>query len=89
METEKSPVPTDKNQGIKERLNKVFQDVFKDPTIQIREDMFSLELDGWDSFGHIMLMTAIEEEFKLDMDLVNTRHMTTVGEFLEYLYAHV
>jgi len=88
MEAEKSSVLSDKNQRIKERLNKVFQETFKDPTIQIREDMFSLEIEDWDSFGHLMLMHAIEEEFKLDLDLVDTRHMVQVGDFLNYLYEH-
>ena len=77
---------SDKNQRIKERLNKVFKGVFDNPP-DIREDMFALEIEDWDSFGHLMLMSAIEDEFKIDLDLVDTRHMTTVGEFLNHLYA--
>lgn len=46
-----------------ERLNKVFQEVFDDETIEVNDDTTSEDIDDWDSFEHINLIVAVEEEF--------------------------
>ena len=48
-----------------ERLNKVFQEVFDDETIEVNDDTTSEDIDDWDSFEHINLIVAVEEEFSI------------------------
>ena len=42
-----------------ERLNKVFQEVFDDETIEVNDDTTSEDIDDWDSFEHINLIVAV------------------------------
>ena len=46
-----------------ERLTRIFRDVFENDSIVIRDDMTSVDIEGWDSLSHINLLYAIEKEF--------------------------
>jgi len=48
-----------------ERMSRIFREVFDDPSINIRDDMTSEDIDAWDSLTHIHLIFAIEKEFKI------------------------
>ena len=45
------------------RLNNVFRDIFDDETIELNDETTADDVDGWDSFEHINLVVAIQEEF--------------------------
>jgi acyl carrier protein len=51
--------------SIAERLSRIFREVFDDPSINIRDDMTSQDVDAWDSLTHIHLIFGIEKEFKI------------------------
>jgi acyl carrier protein len=44
-------------------LNEVFQDVFDDSGIEIRDDMTAADVENWDSLTHINLIVALEKAF--------------------------
>ncbi len=45
------------------RMNEVFQDVFDDPGIEIRDDMTAADVENWDSLTHVNLIVALEKTF--------------------------
>jgi acyl carrier protein len=51
--------------SIAERMSRIFRDVFDDPSINIRDDMTSEDIEAWDSLTHIHLIYAMEKEFKI------------------------
>jgi acyl carrier protein len=51
--------------SIADRMSRIFRDVFDDPSINIRDDMTSEDIDAWDSLTHIHLIFAMEKEFKI------------------------
>ena len=63
-----------------ERLNKVFQEVFDDETIEVNDDTTSEDIDDWDSFEHINLIVAVEEEFSIKIPMGKVVTMKNVGE---------
>lgn len=48
-----------------ERLNQVFRDVFDDESITVKDETTADDIEDWDSFEHINLAVAVEEEFSL------------------------
>ncbi len=70
--------------NIQERLHKIFLKVFNcsDPRKTASPD----NLAGWDSLGHLLLVSAIEEEFKIKLtvedifQMVNFRAIQTILE---------
>lgn len=68
-----------------ERLNKVFQEVFDDETIEVNDDTTSEDIDDWDSFEHINLIVAVEEEFSIKIPMRKVVTMKNVGEMADII----
>ena len=41
-------------------LQAIFQEVFDDPRIELRDEMTAADVEGWDSVTHIDLRIAVE-----------------------------
>lgn len=68
-----------------ERLNKVFQDVFDDETIALHDETTADDIDEWDSFEHINLVVAVEEEFSFKIPMGKVVTMKNVGEMVDII----
>ena len=68
-----------------ERLNKVFQDVFDDETIVLHDETTADDIDEWDSFEHINLVVAVEEEFSFKIPMGKVVTMKNVGEMVDII----
>ena len=62
------------------RMNKIFREVFDNPTIEIFDEMISSDVVGWDSFSHINLITSLEIEFNIEFSQQEAFGFKTVGE---------
>ncbi len=67
------------------RLNKVFRDVFDDEDIVVGETTTSDDIEDWDSFEHINLVVAVEEEFSFKIPMGKTVTMKNVGEMVDII----
>lgn len=52
---------------ITSRLEAIFQDVFDDASLLIREDMTADDVEDWDSIEHVYLIVSIEKSFGIEM----------------------
>ncbi|MCM1144866.1 MAG: acyl carrier protein [Blautia sp.] len=68
-----------------ERLNGVFRDVFDDETIEVHDGTTADDIDDWDSFEHINLMVAVEDEFSFKMPMGKVIAMKNVGEMVDII----
>ncbi|MCD8069563.1 MAG: acyl carrier protein [Lachnospiraceae bacterium] len=68
-----------------ERLNDVFRDVFDDEKIQICDETTSGDIEDWDSFEHINLVVAVEEEFHFKFPMGKVITMKNVGEMVDII----
>ena len=68
-----------------ERLNNVFRDVLDDDTIELHEETVADDVDGWDSFEHINLVVAVEEEFSFKIPMGKVITMKNVGEMVDII----
>jgi acyl carrier protein len=67
---------------VKLRLDKVFQDIFDDPSLQITESTTASDIDAWDSLTHIDLIVQVEKEFKIKLSTGEVRGLKDVGDFI-------
>jgi len=67
---------------VKLRLDKVFQDIFDDPSLQITESTTASDIDAWDSLTHIDLIVQVEKEFKIKLSTGEVRGLKDVGDFM-------
>ncbi len=68
-----------------ERLTNVFCDVFDDDTIELTEETTADDIEDWDSFEHINLVVAVEEEFGFKIPMGKTVTMKNVGEMVDII----
>ena len=62
------------------RLNKVFQEVFDDPSIRLTPQTTADDIEDWDSLEHITLISAVEREFRMKFKMGEISSMKNVGE---------
>lgn len=70
-----------------ETLNEIFQMVFDDDTIQIKPEMTSNDIDGWDSLSHVNLITAIEAKFDIRFTQKELLTMKNIGDLHSFITA--
>ena len=67
------------------RLNAVFCDVFDDENIKINDATTAEDIEDWDSFEHINLVSAVEDEFKFKIPMGKVITMKNVGEMADII----
>lgn len=67
------------------RLNHVFRDIFEDETIELNDETTADDVDGWDSFEHINLVVAVQEEFNFKIPVGKVVTMKNVGEMVDII----
>lgn len=68
-----------------ERLNKVFRDVFDDESITLSDDTTANDIEDWDSFEHINLVVAVQDEFSFKIPMGKVVTMKNVGEMVDII----
>lgn len=77
---------TDGNyQVVRDRLNRVFRDVFDNDEIEISDGMTAADIEDWDSLNHITLVVAVEREFKIRLNAADAAKLDNVGAMINYL----
>ena len=71
--------------SVRQKLNRVFRDVFDDDTIEIFDAMTAADIDEWDSVTHITLVLAVEKEFGIRLNAVEVGKLDNVGVMIELL----
>ena len=62
------------------RLNKVFQEVFDDPSIRLTPQTTADDIEDWDSLEHITLISAVERDFRMKFKMKEISSMKNVGD---------
>ena len=68
-----------------EILNGIFRKVLKRDDITLTESTTAHDVDGWDSFEHINLVVAVEEEFSFKIPMGKVVTMKNVGEMVDII----
>jgi acyl carrier protein len=66
-------------------LNEVFREVFDDPSINVSDATTSNDVEGWDSFTYINLLSAIELHFNVEFSQSEAMRFNNVGELIASL----
>lgn len=69
------------------RLEKLLKEIFEIDQINLKSSMD--DIPEWDSFKHIELIIAIEEEFKIKLDINDTTEMTSIPIIKNKILKHL
>jgi len=68
-----------------ERLSKCFRTVFPELDKGLVERADMTNVSRWDSVNQIMLMTVVDEEFNIELDLDDLDQLTSYRGILDYV----
>ena len=72
---------------ILEKLQDIFRDCFDDEDIVLTRETSAPDIDGWDSLMHMVLIGAVENEFKIKFKMKDIIAMKNIGDFVDLLSA--
>jgi acyl carrier protein len=73
------------NASIDQRLAEAFNTVFQLPLEQWTDALTPQDVAGWDSLGHVRLVTQLQEQFGVEFEVDEIMRMETVGEIKKIL----
>lgn len=65
-----------------DRVNQLLETIFQIP-LQITRDTTALDVDGWDSLTHTIVLMAVEKEFGVSISINQAESLRNVGELLD------
>ena len=63
-------------------INKISAEVFKKPNLRLKITDSPMNIDGWDSLTHVMLITAIEGHFSIEFSFRDLAGIKTLGDLV-------
>ncbi|HEY8191763.1 MAG TPA: acyl carrier protein, partial [Alphaproteobacteria bacterium] len=73
---------------IQDTLQDIFHDVFDDTSIRISRDTTATDVEGWDSFNHVRMIVAVEEQFRISLSTAEVADLRNVGELIDLIGRH-
>ncbi len=67
------------------KLTEVFRDVFDDESIELTETTTAADIEDWDSLSHIMLLSAVEDDFGIKFDMKAVQGLKDVGAMVDLI----
>lgn len=74
--------------NVRARLEQIFRAVFELPADAEVQHIRQVSFRKWDSLGHVLLVSAIESEFGLEIDLNQSVKLTSFESLELYLAEH-
>ena len=68
--------------AIPEELNRVFQEVFENPTLVVQSHTTAHDVENWDSLMHIQLIVAVEKHFGVRFGVGEIEKLQNVGDMM-------
>ena len=68
-----------------QKVQEIFRDIFDKPNLVLTREFNSSFIEEWDSFAHINLVIAIEQEFNIAFALGELEAMKNVGDMIDVM----
>ena len=70
---------------IESKVLAILEDIFDIEGIELSLDSQQKDIEDWDSMGHVRLMLAIEDEFKIQILFEKAAELDGVKSIVQYL----
>lgn len=67
------------------KLNEIFRKAFIDDSLVVREETCAADIREWDSLMQITLITAIENEYRVQFSLDDVLKLKNVGDMADLI----
>ncbi len=67
------------------QLTEVFRDIFDDDSIELTDETTAADIEDWNSFTHITLISDIEDAFGIRFGMKDVVGLKNVGEMADLI----
>jgi acyl carrier protein len=71
------------------RVQEIFRDVFDEDTLMISDKTSSDDIEDWDSLNHILLLSSIQDEFKITISLEEMQSQNNVESLVKIIISKI
>ena len=71
------------------RVQEIFRDVFDEDTLMISDKTSSNDIEDWDSLNHILLLSSIQDEFKITISLEEMQSQSNVESLVKIIISKI
>lgn len=68
-------------------LQNIFSEIMGVPQDEIRDDLSRTQVEAWDSFNHLLLISEVEKQTGVELTMQETNRIGTFGELREIVRA--
>jgi len=69
-----------------QKIREIFLTVFPDEdNLTLKMDKQQLEFENWDSFAHLRLVSEMEKQFDLQLDIDEVMYLNSPNDFLNLI----
>jgi acyl carrier protein len=68
-------------------LTKIFRNILKNNSLEIKSTDTPNDIDGWDSLSHSQLLAEIEDFFSIEFKLKELAGIRSIGDILDLIKA--
>ena len=65
---------------IDDTLTQIFRTLFRQPDLELTDELTAKQVPGWDSLNHVNLIIQIEEELGIRFQHAEVASLTNVGD---------
>jgi acyl carrier protein len=70
---------------IRNKLGDIAREVFDDEGLEVTDTLSRDDLESWDSLGHIRLIAAVEEVFKMSFTIDEIEGVNSIGQIVQVI----
>lgn len=74
-----------KRDEVTKRVQDIFKEIFDDETLEVDDNTTANDIDDWDSFEHINLVVAMEQDFNIKFPMKRITALKNVGEMIDLI----
>lgn len=67
------------------KLNTIAATILQQPALQLTPDLYTIDIDGWDSLAHINIINSVEKDFGIKFKLTEFYKIETIGSFCDLI----
>jgi acyl carrier protein len=80
-------ISLERNVSMDQRIAEAFNAVFQISPEEVTDSLSPQDVTGWDSLGHVRLVTQLQEQFGVEFEVDEIMRMDNVGEIKKILVA--
>ncbi|WP_299252464.1 acyl carrier protein [uncultured Aquimarina sp.] len=66
-------------------MTEAFVSVLEHKNFQLTDETTAADVDGWESITHMMIISEVEQRFKIKFKLMDLMNMSNIGDLISII----